>query len=115
MQFRSPKNTEWFSWTKHSIEKMRYYGLSEQRVKRVLRNPDRVEEGIVPLTIAIMQSTGSKKRPQEIWAMFTFLKSGKKRIISAWRYPGKSPKGKEIPIPEEIRSELKKEIRKLKI
>ena len=30
----------------------------------------------------------------------------KKRIISAWRYPGISPVGKKIPIPDEILQEL---------
>lgn len=30
----------------------------------------------------------------------------KVRIISAWRYPGISPVGKKIPIPEEILQEL---------
>ena len=28
------------------------------------------------------------------------------KIISAWRYPGISPKGQEIPIPDDIRREL---------
>jgi hypothetical protein len=114
MYFRSPKDTEKLSWTKHSIEKMKYYGLSEQRVKRVLRHPHRTEEGIAPVTIAMMQRAGSKKRPYEIWTMFAILKSGKKRIISAWRYPGTSPKGKEIPIPDEIRNEVEREIKKIK-
>ena len=109
-----PKNTDKFSWTKHSIEKMKYYGLSEQRVKRVLRYPDRTEEGIAPVTIAMMQKSGAKKRPHEIWTMYTFLKSGKKLIISAWRYPGISPKGEEIPIPDEMKEEVEKEVKKLK-
>ncbi len=94
---------------------MKYYGLSEQRIRRVLRNPDRTEEGIAPGTIAMMQKAGSKRRPHEIWTMFAVLKSGKRKIISAWRYPGISPKGKEIPIPEEIKSEIEKEIKKVKI
>jgi hypothetical protein len=34
-------------------------------------------------------------------------KSGQKKIIVAWRYPGISPI-KEIPIPPEILEELKK-------
>jgi hypothetical protein len=29
-----------------------------------------------------------------------------RRIISAWRYPGISKPGEEIPVPEEIRREL---------
>ena len=29
-----------------------------------------------------------------------------RKIISAWRYPGISKPGEEIPIPEDIRQEL---------
>lgn len=116
-----PKNTEKIYWTKHSIEKMRYYGISEQRVKRILKAPDRVEEGIAPGTIAMMQRAGSKKRPHEIWTMFAVQLNGKKQtnkrgrkiIISCWRYPGVSPRGREIPIPEEIREEIEIEIKKI--
>jgi len=122
MDFRIPRNTREISWTKHSIEKMKFYGLSENRVKRVLRNPKRVEEGIASGTVAIMQPAGSKKRPHEIWAMYAVAaynkqlrnKDRKKIIISCWRYPGKSPIGREIPIPEEIRAEVEKEIKKIK-
>ena len=112
MQFKIPKNTERMSWTRHSIGKMRFYGLSEQRIKRILRNPKRIEEGIAPGTLAAMQQAGSKKNPYEIWMMY--VKTGdKKRIISAWRYPGISKVGKKIPIPEEIREDIEKEIKKL--
>jgi hypothetical protein len=34
------------------------------------------------------------------------IKFPKIRIISAWRYPGASPVGKKIPIPEDILQEL---------
>ena len=107
-------------WTSHSHDKMRYYRLSEQRIKRVLRNPLRVEEGIAPNTIAVMQTAGSGKHPYEIWAMYQVINQKSKvksqnlgkqnlgnqklRIISAWRYPGKSPK--RNPIPEEILQEI---------
>ena len=106
-------------WTSHSRDKMRYYRLSEQRIKRVLRNPLRVEEGVAPRTIAVMQPAGSKKHPYEIWVMYQLRQSrrnskseirnskqkGKEmKIISAWRYPGKSPK--RNPIPEEILQEI---------
>lgn len=107
MRFRKPQNTDKISWTKHSIEKMQFYGLSENRLKRVLRNPDRKEEGIAPETLAVMQRTGSKKHPTEIWIMYQIIKS-KVKIISAWRYPGISPIGKKIPIPEDILEELSK-------
>lgn len=32
-------------------------------------------------------------------------------IISAWRYPGISPKGEAIPIPEDVLIDLKEFIR----
>lgn len=107
MKFRKPKNTDRTSWTKHSIEKMQFYNLSENRLKRALRNPDRKEEGIAPGTLAVMQRTGTKKHPTEIWIMYQNVDK-KIRIISAWRYPGISPKGKEIPIPQDILEELNK-------
>jgi len=113
MQFKKPQNSEKIHWTKHSIEKMRFYNLSENRLKRVLRNPDRKEEGIAPRTLAVMQRSGTKKNPTEIWMMYQKIKSKIKsqkskriKIISAWRYPGISPKGKEIPIPSDILEEL---------
>ena len=106
MRLKIPKNTERISWTNHSIDKMRYYGLSEARLKRVLNNPERKELGIAPGTVAIMQSAGSKKHPTEIWIMYQNLKGGKIRIITAWRYPAKSPIQGPIPIPPEILEEL---------
>jgi len=106
MRLKIPKNTERISWTNHSIDKMRYYGLSEARLKRVLNNPKRKELGIAPGTVAIMQSAGSKKHPTEIWIMYQNLKGGKIRIITAWRYPAKSPIQGPIPIPPEILEEL---------
>lgn len=107
MKLKKPQNTDKIIWTKHSMEKMRFYNLSENRIKRVLRNPSRKEEGIAPETLAVMQRTGTKKHPTEIWLMFQ--DSGKKiKIISAWRYPGISPVGKAIPIPQDILEELEK-------
>ncbi len=84
---------------------MRQYQLSESRLRRILNSPKRSEKGIAPKTIALMQSTGSAKHPKEIWLMYQ--KVGKrKRIITAWRYPGKSPLRDVIPIPYDIREEL---------
>jgi len=120
MRFKAPKNNERFSWANHAIRKMIFYGLSEQRVKRVILNPDRIEEGIAPNTVACMQVGGSKKHRQEIWTMYQARQSrgnpkseilnpkqkrGKIKIISAWRYPGKSPE--KNPIPPEILDEIK--------
>lgn len=89
---------------------MGYYGISESGVKKVLRKPKRIEEGIAPNTIAVMQPT-TTKRPQEIWVMYQLFqrkgsKSYSKRIISIWRYPGVSPIGKAIFIPEDTLREL---------
>ena len=75
---------------------MRYYRLSEARVKRVLRAPLRVEEGIVPKTVAYMQQAGSIKHPSEIWTM-VFDEPQRRKVITAWRYPGKSPVRNPVP------------------
>jgi hypothetical protein len=99
------KNTKEFVWTKHAVAKMRFYGLSENRVKKIFRAPSRIEEGIAPGTIAMMQTVGGKRKT-EIWVMYQKTKSSQKKIIAAWRYPGKSPK-REVPIPPEILDELK--------
>lgn len=102
------KTNEELLWTRHAREKMRFYQLSEARLKRVLRRPDRLEKGIAPGTVAFMQRAGTKKRTTEIWLMYQPLKKSgnKKRIITAWRYPGISPIREEIPIPNDIREEL---------
>lgn len=84
-------------WTHHSRNKMRYYRLSEARVKRVLHTPLRVEEGIMPKTVAYMQSTGSTKHPTEIWTM-VLEEPTRRKVITAWRYPGKSPVRNPIPL-----------------
>ena len=44
-----------YVFTVHAQHKMQQYGLSEQRVKSVIRNPRRREQGIVPKTVAVMQ------------------------------------------------------------
>ncbi len=110
MRLRKPQNTDKLSWTKHVIKKMRFYNLSENRIKRVLRNADRKEEGIALQTLAVMQRTGTKKHPTEIWVMYQSHahKPQRIKVISAWRYPGISPVGKEIPIPQDILEELNK-------
>ncbi len=113
-----------FLWTEHSLRKMRRYQLSAQRVMRVFRNPDRKEEGIAPKTIAAMQTTGTKKKPTEIWMMYQMAKSKIKDqksklrkviVISAWRYPGISPKGEMPLIPNDILDELDETLNNLKI
>ena len=87
------------SWTHHAQAKMHFYRLSPARVRRVLNSPKRVEEGVAPKTVAMMQPAaikaaagraGAKKEErwtQEIWVMIQ--DAGKERkVISAWRYPG---------------------------
>lgn len=88
---------------------MRYYGLTEGRLRRILKSPQRREKGIAPGTIALMQPAGTKK-PTEIWLMYQRV-GQKRRMISAWRYPGVSPIGEPIPIPDNILEELKKELK----
>jgi hypothetical protein len=123
MQFKVPKNNEKYEWTQHSIIKMKMYGLTAQRVLRVIKSPVRKEEGVVEKTIAVMQPTsvstkdGKRVWTSEIWAMYqikrkskgvgklaSVLQSNKIKIISAWRYPGVSPKNN--PVPEDVIREL---------
>lgn len=110
-------------WTDHIKMKMRQYGLSESRIKRVLRFSDRTETGIAPDTIAAMQKAGSKKHSYEIWVMWSFdkLRTGSSKdrfnpnrrikMISAWRYPGTSPLGQPPPIPDDIWESVVKELK----
>ena len=96
--------------------KMRHYRLTESRIKRIIRYPARVEEGIFEHAVAAMQAAEGKNY-SEIWTLYvvadgrqkpSFAKAteGKKiKIISAWRYPGKSPA--RDPIPPEILREIR--------
>ena len=76
--------------------------------------PERKEDGIAPKTIAVMNTAKSKTKPHEIWVMYQTLKSktssqnAKTVLISAWRYPGRSPIGKKIDIPENVLMDLQK-------
>ena len=111
MLFRFPKDDKNFSWTQHVKNKMLHYRLSEQKIKTVLNSPSRKEEGIAPNTSAMMKRNDTPKRKEEIWVMFQKKSNvkgqmSKVTIISAWRYPGISPKGKEIPIPDDVLQEL---------
>ena len=117
MNFNSPKNDAKYIWTNHVIRKMMHYGLSSDRVKRVVRSPTRMETGLAPDTLAAMQPAGSKQKPTEIWVMYASKKDTKKKnlvgqgprkvIITAWRYPGISKVRDQIPIPADILEELK--------
>lgn len=118
-------------FTSHARAKMRFYNLSEARVRRVLHSPKRIEEGIAPGTIAMLQGAGSAKHPYEIWTMvaktqtnadytqtdaegsprgsaLSQRKSAVTRVISAWRYPGMTKPGQ--PLPEVILQEFREAI-----
>jgi hypothetical protein len=84
-------------WTHHAHEKMRFYQLSEARVRRIIHTPKRIEEGIAPKTVAMMQGAGSQKHPYELWVMFQDTPRARK-IISAWRYPGITKPRSEIAL-----------------
>ncbi|MBX4211753.1 MAG: hypothetical protein KW806_03130 [Candidatus Yanofskybacteria bacterium] len=118
MQSNPPKDNEKYHWTQHVGRKMIHYGLSSSRVLRVIRAPERAEEGVAPGTVAVMQTAGSKAKPWEVWVMYReeikkktkdLLHPNKKVIITAWRYPGVSPVREKIPIPSEIVAELERE------
>ncbi|MFH1189049.1 MAG: hypothetical protein V1652_04380 [bacterium] len=91
-------------WTNHAKGKMRYYGLSEGRVMRVLRVPERIEVGIAEHTAALMQPVANIKHPYEIWVMIQDFPE-QQTVISAWRYPGRTKLGE--PLPAEIIREIK--------
>lgn len=98
-----------YKWTRHAKEKMKHYQLSESRVKRIASHPERLEEGVAPDTVAGMQAITKKgKTTQELWVMYQD-KGETRTIITAWRYPGKSPVRELIPLPDEIREELEQE------
>lgn len=110
MYSKIPKNTQTIQWTNHCIQKMQFYRLSEGKIKSVLFRAKRKEEGVAPKTTAHMQQSGSKKNPKEIWIMFQEKNiKGKKQfcIISAWRYPGITKPRDPVPMPEDIKEELK--------
>jgi len=83
---------------------MRYYRLSPSLIKRVIRYPQRTEEGIIENGIAVMRKAQSK-RYSEVWALYVLVNTSQLRVITAWRYPGKSPE--RNPIPEEILREVR--------
>lgn len=100
------------AWTQHSKTKLKQYRFSEKRVLRIFRKPDRIEEGIAEGTFAAMQITGTRKHPTEAWMMYVMLKRPKGiKIISAWRYPGRTPAGERPVIPTDTLEELYKLIK----
>lgn len=117
IRFKINEMSQDIIWTKHAKAKMRFYRLSEQRVRRVLNSPKRTEEGIAPNTVAMMQPASIKTKDgkqtwsQEIWVMVQEKRQGESgkgkviKIISAWKYPGRTKPGE--PLPEEILREIR--------
>lgn len=82
-----------------------------------MNSPKRVEEGVAPNTLAMMQppsvktSGGKITWTQEIWVMTQDFSGAKGKrssvkVISAWRYPGVSK-----PRSEVLKELMKKEYR----
>ena len=62
-----------YVWTNHARMKMRYYRLTESRIKRVIRHPSRVEEGVLEDAIGAMQQAEGKHY-SEIWVMYVIAR-----------------------------------------
>lgn len=112
---KSLKNDHNFFWTNHAKFKLLQYGLSPTAVRGVVRQPERIEVGVAPETTAVMRRKDTAKNKREVWVMYQktakserlkMKNVGKIKIISTWIYPGVSPKGKEIFIPEDVWKEL---------
>ena len=126
MKMMDQKQDGKYIWTQHVKIKMRQYRLTEARVKRIIRYPSRIEEGIMESAVACMQPAGGKHY-SEIWTLYVLVRSrmgqsafagapsvvktladksaDKVKIISAWRYPGKSPE--RDPIPPDVLREIR--------
>ena len=113
-----PTGRDQYVWTQHAYIKMRQYHLVESRIKRIIRFPTRTEEGILDGAIACMQPSEGKNY-SEIWTMYILQSEKSKiknqkgnsppkriKIITAWRYPGKSPE--RDPIPPAVIAEVRK-------
>ncbi len=117
--FKKPKNDARYVWTNHVVAKMAQYKISESLIKRIVRFPKRVEEGIADNTVAVMKPPEFSKKKEEIWVMYqlagkqatsknqsSIYNKSKIKIITTWRYPGVSPSRDPIPknILDEVRS-----------
>ena len=98
--FKAPKNTDKYYWTRHSIGKMMQYGLSAQRAIRVIRSYQRIELGVAKNTVAVMQPVsvktdkdGKKKWSQEIWVMYQShkVRNSKSQILNLKQTSSSSP------------------------
>ncbi|KKP66898.1 MAG: hypothetical protein UR66_C0003G0062 [Candidatus Moranbacteria bacterium GW2011_GWE1_35_17] len=98
--FKAPKNTDKYYWTRHSVGKMMQYGLSAQRAIRVIRSYQRIELGVAKNTVAVMQPVsvktdkdGKKKWSQEIWVMYQShkVRNSKSQILNLKQTSSSSP------------------------
>jgi hypothetical protein len=112
MDIRTLKNGRGYFWTNHTKYKLLEYGLSPTAIKSVVRRPERTEVGIAPNTTAVMRRKDGKKIKREVWVMYQNRETRNVKhepvikIISVWIYPGVSPQGKEIFIPEDVWEEI---------
>lgn len=100
-----PKDSNRFIWTQHIKKKMIFYSISASQIRSILRKADRTEESIVPGLFASMKKNHKKNKKEELWLMYLILEnqnSKKIKLISVWRYPGITEKGKELQIPEDV-------------
>ncbi|OHB18420.1 MAG: hypothetical protein A2666_05025 [Parcubacteria group bacterium RIFCSPHIGHO2_01_FULL_47_10b] len=112
------KDTNRLVWTEHAKHKVRHYQLSSSKIRSIIDHPERREEAIVEGLFASMRTSGSRKHRYEIWTMYAIVQTKptslklantvislapqkRIKIISAWRYPGKTEPGKPIPIPDD--------------
>lgn len=98
--FNLPQDDDKYQWTNHVKDKMVYYRISESLIKRVIRFPKRVEEGVALNTIAVMQSKQSAgrlkgkmvKKIEEIWVMYQEVKKPRGSTRGGSAFGGKSQK-----------------------
>src|SRR3989344_111441 len=103
-----------YLWTLHAQMKMRHYRLTESRVKRVIRHPARIEEGILENAIAGMQPAEGKN-DSEIWGMYVLAREGGS-LGNMFSSPARSAPAAElansrakfpgVPGPSKLRSPL---------
>src|SRR3989338_6949769 len=111
---RNIHGDEKYFWTLHAQMKMRHYRLTESRVKRVIRHPARIEEGILENAIAVMQPAGGENY-SEVWVMYVLARGGVPLEIF-FRTPALPPPGENfansrakfpgVPGPSKLRSPL---------
>ena len=110
MNIKTIQNDKQYFWTNHVKYKLFYYALSPTMIKKVIKKPERREEGVAPNTVAMMMRKDGKSKKREVWVMVQKRKKTTQiKIISAWIYPGISPQGKDIYIPDDVWEELSKE------